>query len=120
MSDTSASPTPATPAAPPSYALPNPRHAGRIPPEVGPEQWQRIRQAAYQLPQVLSPADVEEGGSGHGEGRPADLDRLGLIMIQKAAKAGSGSRPSRWIEPRLVATALAHLDVVGAAPRCAP
>jgi ATP-dependent RNA helicase SUPV3L1/SUV3 len=111
-----ASPTPATPAAPPSYALPNPRHAGRIPPEVGPEQWQRIRQAAYQLPQVLSPADVEEGGGGHGEGRPADLDRLGLIMIQKAAKAGSGSRPSRWIEPRLVATALAHLDVVGAAP----
>ncbi|QPF76351.1 helicase [Roseateles sp. DAIF2] len=90
--------------------MPNPRHAGRIPAEVGPEQWLRIRQAAYQLPQVLSPADLEEGMA---PGKQPDLDRLGLILIQKAV---SGARPSRWIAPGLIATALRHLDVVGSAP----
>jgi ATP-dependent RNA helicase SUPV3L1/SUV3 len=92
--------------------LPNPRHAARLPADIAPEQWQRIRQAAYQLPQVLTPGDFDKGEAGHEEA----LDKLGLILIQKAVKASSGARPSRWIAPRLIASALAHLDVVGSAP----
>ena len=106
-------PDTAVPTAPPGaapLALPNPRHAERLPAGLGPEQWQRIRQSAYQLPHVLSPADFD---AGQPQARPPDLDRLGLILIQKAV---SGARPSRWIEPRLIATALAHLDAVGTAP----
>ncbi|MDN3919190.1 helicase-related protein [Roseateles violae] len=97
---------PDTPAA---IALPNPRHAARLPAELSPEQWQRIRQAAYQLPQVLSPADLDDEAS---EGA-ALLERAGLVLIQKAV---SGARPSRWIAPRLIAVALRHLDAVGSAP----
>ena len=102
MTDT---PTPTFPAAIP---LPHARHASRIPPGIDAEQWHRIRQSAYQLPQVMSPADLNAG-----EGTEEQLDRLGLIMIQKAV---SGARPSRWIEPALVDSALRHLDVVGTAP----
>ncbi|MGN6829035.1 helicase-related protein [Paucibacter sp. M5-1] len=91
--------------------LPNPRHAARLPADIDPEQWQRIRQAAYQLPQVLTPGDFD-GETGHED----QLDKLGLIQIQKATKASSGARPSRWIAPRLIASALAHLDVIGTAP----
>ena len=103
--DTSTPPT-AAPAA--TIQLPHSRHAPRLPADIGPEQWQRIRQSAYQLPHVLSPADIA-GGAGTEE----ELDRLGLIMIQKAV---SGARPSRWIAPGLMASALQHLDSVGTAP----
>ncbi len=48
-----------------------------------------------------------------GEGSDEQLDRLGLVMIQKAV---SGARPSRWIEPALLESALRHLDAVGTAP----
>lgn len=98
---------------PPAINLPNPRHAARLPAEVGPEQWQRLRQSAYQLPHVLSPADLDAGEGSDAHHKQPDLDRLGLILIQKAV---SGARPSRWIEPRLIATALRHLDTVGTAP----
>ena len=90
----------------PSLALPQSRHAQRLPAGLEAEQWQRIRQSAYQLPQVLSPADLSEGSE-------EQLDRLGLVMIQKAV---SGARPSRWIEPGLIDVALRHLDEVGTAP----
>jgi ATP-dependent RNA helicase SUPV3L1/SUV3 len=100
--------TPIKPAAPATFALPNARHVARLPAGLTPEQWQRIRQSAYQLPQVLSPADIAEGGASD-----EALDQLGLILIQKAV---SGGRPSRWIAPRLIAPALRHLDAVGTAP----
>lgn len=38
------------------------------------------------------------------------LDRLGLVLLQKAA---ASTRPSRWIDPALMDSALAHLEVVG-------
>jgi len=93
---------------PPPISLPHARHLARIPSDITAERWQRIRQAAYQLPQVISPTDLE--GIDDGE---EQLDRLGLVMIQKAV---SGARPSRWIEPALIGSALQHLDAVGMAP----
>ena len=74
--------------------LPDPRHAARIPPHLSPEQWSRLRQAAYALPQVLRPADLdlEEDGS-----QDTRLDAMGLVQLQKAL---SGARPSRWIVPQ--------------------
>ena len=90
--------------------LPNPRHANRVPPHIGPQQLGRIRQAAYTLPQVVKPADfVAE----HSAGFEEHLDKLGLVLLQKAA---GGARPSRWIAPELMDSALAHLDSVGTGP----
>ena len=87
--------------------LPNARHAQRLPAHVGADAVARLRQAAYRLPQVVKPADyVAEGTPGF----EAHLDLLGLILLQKSVP---GQRPSRWIEPRLVDAALAHLDAVG-------
>ncbi|HET8744751.1 MAG TPA: hypothetical protein VFM98_04035, partial [Ramlibacter sp.] len=43
------------PHAPPP--LPDPRHASRVPADVTPEQVERVRKAAFHLPQVLKPAD---------------------------------------------------------------
>ncbi|MGH8796507.1 MAG: hypothetical protein ACREXI_05580, partial [Caldimonas sp.] len=87
--------------------LPNPRHAARIPPHIRKEQLARIRQAAYTLPQVVKPADyLAERSAGFEE----HLDRLGLVLLQKAV---SGARPSRWIAPELIDSALLHLDAVG-------
>ena len=97
-----------------SIALPNPRHAARIPPHIGKEQFARIRQAAYTLPQVVKPADyLAERSAGFEE----HLDRLGLVLLQKAV---SGARPSRWIAPELIDTALLHLDAVGSGPGVRP
>ena len=94
--------------------LPNPRHAARIPPHIGKEQFARIRQAAYTLPQVVKPADyLAERSAGFEE----HLDRLGLVLLQKAV---SGARPSRWIAPELIDTALLHLDAVGSGPGVRP
>ncbi len=94
--------------------LPDPRHAARIPPHLSPEQWSRLRQAAYALPQVLRPADLdlEEDGS-----QDSRLDAMGLVQLQKAL---SGARPSRWIAPAAMDAALAHLDAVGTGPEARP
>ena len=90
--------------------LPNPRHAARVPPHIGKEQFARIRQAAYTLPQVVKPGDfVPESSTGFED----HLDKLGLVLLQKPV---AGARPSRWIAPDLIDTALAHLDAVGTGP----
>ncbi len=91
-----------------SPTLPISRHQSRMPADIGPEQLLRIRQSAYQLPQVTTPVDF----AGE-QGKEDQLDQQGLILLQKAV---AGSRPSRWIEPRLMANALVHLDAVGNAP----
>lgn len=92
--------------------LPNPRHAARVPADLSPEQLQAIRQAAYQLPQVLTGADFA-GGSASDE----QLDQSGLILLQKAV---SGGRPSRWIAPELMGVAWRHLEAIGTAPTVRP
>jgi len=65
-----------------------------------PEDWARIRQAAHALPQVLVPADFDDGND-------ESLDRLGAIQVSKAA---GGGRPSRWILPQHIPVAIAQLD----------
>jgi ATP-dependent RNA helicase SUPV3L1/SUV3 len=98
------------PIAPEPLNLPNPRHAKRVPPHIGKEQLARIRHAAYQLPQVVKPADYHaEGGAGFEE----HLDKLGLVLLQKPV---AGHRPSRWIAPEAMDSALAQLDAVGNGP----
>ncbi len=100
----------ATTPAPEPLNLPNPRHAKRVPRHITKHQFERIRQAAYSLPQVVKPADyVAE----HSAGFEEHLDKLGLVLLQRAA---AGARPSRWIAPELMDSALAHLDVVGTGP----
>ena len=100
--------TPAAKQHPQTANLPFARHHSRLPADIGPEQLLRIRQAAYQLPQVTTPAEFA------GEhAKDEQLDQQGLILLQKAV---AGARPSRWIAPDLMATALRHLDTVGIAP----
>jgi ATP-dependent RNA helicase SUPV3L1/SUV3 len=94
--------------------LPNPRHASRVPAHIGKEQVARIRQAAYTLPQVVKPADYLPENS---PGFEQHLDKLGLVLLQKGV---AGARPSRWIEPALMDSALAHLQAVGAGPTARP
>jgi ATP-dependent RNA helicase SUPV3L1/SUV3 len=90
-----------------SLGLPHSRHAGRVPSHLDAEQVMRIRQAAYHLPQVVKPADfIGE----HAPGFEDHLDKLGFILLQKAA---AGARPSRWIAPDAMDDALRHMDVVG-------
>jgi ATP-dependent RNA helicase SUPV3L1/SUV3 len=108
--------TPPAPAAtlpkklPETLNLPNPRHAKRVPAHISKEQLARIRHAAYTLPQVVKPADyIDERSTGF----EAHLDTLGLVLLQKPV---AGARPSRWIAPELIDTALAHLDAVGTGP----
>lgn len=110
--NTSASPTTAPPAPP---SLPNPRHLPRVPPHIGREQLARICHAAYNLPQVVKPADYLPENSPDFE---THLDKLGLVLLQKASSAGG--RPSRWIAPDLMDSALAHLDAVGSGPKTRP
>ncbi|MDE1948226.1 MAG: helicase, partial [Burkholderiales bacterium] len=95
------------PSAAPTPPLPNPRHLKRLPPGLGAEAVERLRQAGYALPQVVTPADYLPENS---PGFESHLDKLGLVQLGKPAPGG---RPSRWIEPRLVEAALAHLDAVG-------
>ncbi len=93
--------------APRPLHLPDPRHRGRIPDHVDPSQVERVRQAAYLLPQVITPVDLLI------EGAPASesvLDQRGFVLLQKAA---AGARPSRWIAPELIERAVQHLDAVG-------
>ena len=93
-----------------SLNLPNPKHASRLPAHITPEQLARIRQAGYALPQVVKPADYVTEGS---KGFELHLDKLGLVQLSKPV---AGGRPSRWIEPALMDSALAHLDAVGLGP----
>jgi ATP-dependent RNA helicase SUPV3L1/SUV3 len=103
-------PMPMPASKPAASDLPNPRHANRVPAPLGPEQIRRIRQAAYNLPQVVRPADF---GLDDASDADQELDHRGLILLQKAA---AGARPSRWIAPALMESALRHLDVVGNGP----
>ena len=95
------------PAAIPSFKLPQPRHASRVPAHITPELLERVRQGAYNLPQVVKPADFIPEDSPDLE---QHLDGLGLILLQKAVPH---QRPSRWISPTLIDSALRHLDEVG-------
>lgn len=88
-------------------SLPVPRHASRVPPHLNAEQIGRIRQAAFNLPQVVKPADFISESTPDFEDY---LDGQGLILLQKAV---TGARPSRWIAPQWMDQALRHLDVVG-------
>ncbi|KQW38604.1 helicase-related protein [Rhizobacter sp. Root404] len=95
-------------------SLPNPRHAPRLPAYLDKAQFNRIRQAAYTLPQVVKPGDyIDDRQAGFEE----HLDKLGFVLLQKPV---AGARPSRWIEPGLIDTALAHLDAVGTGPDVRP
>ncbi|WP_418316518.1 helicase-related protein [Piscinibacter sakaiensis] len=98
---------PATDTPPRSLQLPNPRHRQRLPPQLEPEQIERVRQAAYLLPQVVAPADFTIDGA---PATDEQLDQRGMVLLQKAA---AGARPSRWIAPQLFDQALRHLDAVG-------
>lgn len=98
-------------AAPTPPNLPDPRHAARVPAHIERKQLERIRQAAYSLPQVVKPADYGDDAT------DKRLDQLGLVLLQKAA---AGARPSRWIEPALIDGALAHLEAVGTGPSARP
>ena len=89
--------------------LPNPKHLSRVPPHIGVDQLARIRQSAFALPHVVKPADYVSEGS---KGFELHLDKLGFVLLQKPV---SGARPSRWIDPALMASAAAHLDALGAA-----
>jgi ATP-dependent RNA helicase SUPV3L1/SUV3 len=93
-----------------TFKFPVADHARRLPPHIGAEQLQRIRQAAYNLPQVVKPADFLDERAPEFE---RHLDTLGLILLQKAA---AGARPSRWIHPQWIDSALQHLDALGNAP----
>ena len=94
--------------------LPNPRHAARLPAHLGKAAVARIRHAAYLLPQVVKPADYTDL---QGNAADAHLDQLGLVLLQKAA---AGQRPSRWIAPQAMDSALAHLDAIGSGPTARP
>ena len=104
-------------ALPDTPILPNPRHLHRLPPEIRKEQFNRIRQAAYTLPQVVKPADYIDERHERGDAFEEHLDKLGLVLLQKPV---AGARPSRWIDPALMASALAHLDALGTGPTARP
>ncbi len=91
--------------------LPNPKHGSRVPAHISPEQLARLQQNAYLLPQVVKPADFVDERT---PGLEHHLDHLGYVQLQKAA---AGARPSRWIEPALMDTALVHIDAVGSGPQ---
>jgi ATP-dependent RNA helicase SUPV3L1/SUV3 len=106
--------SPASPSTAHSWGLPNPRHAARLPKHLNKEQFNRIRQAAYVLPQVVKPADFIAERSPKFE---EHLDQLGYVLLQKPV---AGARPSRWIAPDLMQCALAHLDAVGTGSAARP
>jgi len=105
-----------TPRPPPKpHPLPNARHVARLPPGTTNEALNRIRNAAYQLPQVVAahdlPADLVPEHAPDADDR---MDQLGLILLQKGVP---GQRPSRWLAPDLIAETLRHLDAVGTGPK---
>jgi len=95
----------------PAIALPRPTHRSRLPAGLSPEDWQRLRQSAHALPQVLTPGDLDDDADDDA------LDRLGCVQISKAA---GGGRPSRWIWPAHIPIALAQLDATPQAPGLRP
>ncbi len=103
------------PAAPDhSFKFPIADHARRLPPQVAAEQMHRVRQAAFNLPQVVKPADfIDERTAGFEQ----HLDKLGFILLQRPA---AGARPSRWIHPLAIDAALRHLDALGNGPTVRP
>ena len=105
-------------AKPQPHPLPNPRHAARVPAQISDEALNRIRNAAYQLPQVVTaadmPSDLVPEHAPDGDDR---MDRLGLVLLQKGV---AGQRPSRWIAPTLFEEALRHLDALGTGPKLRP
>lgn len=103
---------PSTP--PPPAELPYPRQRARVPATVDSAALARLRQFAYLLPQVLTPADLARDGEA---ATTDELDRLGLVCLQKAAPGG---RPSRWIAPQHMAAALEHLAHAGTGPDVRP
>jgi ATP-dependent RNA helicase SUPV3L1/SUV3 len=119
MSDTSTPPTssaaPAPAPRPAPHPLPNARHVARLPPGTSLDGLHRIRQAAYQLPQVVAahdmPADLVAEHAADADER---MDKLGLLLLQKGVP---GQRPSRWLAPSLIDTALQHLAAVGTGPK---
>ena len=100
---------------PPPQALPNARHAARVPAHITADALSRIRNAAYQLPQVVAPADMPADlVPEHAPDADERMDRLGLVLLQKGV---TGQRPSRWISPSLLDEALRHLSAVGTGPK---
>ena len=100
---------------PPPQALPNARHAARVPAHITADALSRIRNAAYQLPQVVAPADMPADlVPEHAPDGDERMDRLGLVLLQKGV---TGQRPSRWISPSLLDEALRHLSAVGTGPK---
>ncbi len=97
---------PAAPA-PEPFDLPNPSHATRLPRRIGKAQFSRLRHASYALPQVVRPGDFGNDALSLDE---AALDAHGLVLLHPAS---AGVRASRWIEPGLMESALAHIDAVG-------
>ncbi|MGE5864709.1 MAG: helicase-related protein [Rhizobacter sp.] len=94
--------------APKPDSLPDPRHFRRLPAHVTAEQLHRIRQAAYHLPQVMTPLDFVPENTPDFEDH---LDGLGFIELQEVVP---GARPSRWIHPDLIDVAIAQLDALAA------
>ncbi len=114
--DPTASPRAAAPNSRPAPpALPVARHLARLPPGTPLEGLARIRNAAYQLPQVVAahdlPADLV---AEHAPDADERLDKLGLLLLQKGVP---GQRPSRWLAPSLIDSALQHLAAVGTGPK---
>ena len=110
-----AAPKPRPASHPLPHPLPNPRHAGRVPPQIGADALNRIRNAAYQLPQVVAPGDMPSDlVPEHAADADERMDRLGLVLLQKGVP---GQRPSRWIAPSLIEEALRHLDALGSGPK---
>ncbi len=90
--------------------LPDPSHQRHLPPHISDEQLLRLRRQAFQLPQVVKPADFFDPQGSDFESR---LDRHGYILLSRPA---GGARPSRWIAPDSIDAALRHLDAVPAGP----
>jgi len=108
-----AAPAPAPRPAP--HPLPNPRHLARLPSGTAPEALLRIRNAAYQLPQVVSAHDMPvDLVAEHAPDADVRMDALGLLLLQKGVP---GQRPSRWLAPSLIGLALQHLDALGTGPK---
>ena len=122
---TSPAATPPAAGAPPAAAgakpavkpppLPQAKYLARVPPDIAHDDLFRVRNAAYQLPQVVAahdlPADLVAEHAADADER---MDKLGLVLLQKGVP---GQRPSRWIAPGLIVEALRHLDAVGTAPK---
>jgi len=96
---------------PEAQKLPIADHLRRVPATVTPGQLQRIRSAAYNLPQVIKPTDLADASAADIETR---LEAAGFVLLQKAS---GNARPSRWIAPTLMHEALRHLEAVGNGPQ---